>query len=83
MLVLSSTELSVQHEHKQHSLQSKITSYIVARMAAALQVFARWYRPPELLFGSNCYGACIDIWAVGCVFAGESEVIADQAAICC
>ena len=33
------------------------------------QVFARWYRPPELLFGSTCYGPGVDIWALGCVFA--------------
>ncbi len=32
-------------------------------------MFARWYRPPELLFGSTCYGSSIDIWAAGCVFA--------------
>ena len=34
------------------------------------QVFARWYRPPELLFGSTCYGPSVDVWALGCVFAG-------------
>jgi cyclin-dependent kinase 7 len=33
-------------------------------------VFARWYRAPELLFGSQSYGASIDIWAAGCTFAG-------------
>jgi serine/threonine protein kinase len=33
-------------------------------------VFARWYRAPELLFGSQSYGASTDIWAAGCVFAG-------------
>ncbi len=33
------------------------------------QVFARWYRPPELLFGSTCYGPGVDVWALGCVFA--------------
>ena len=33
------------------------------------QVFARWYRPPELLFGSTCYGPSVDVWALGCVFA--------------
>jgi cyclin-dependent kinase 7 len=48
------------------------------------QVFARWYRPPELLYGSTCYGPCVDIWAAGCVFAelllrrpwfpGESDI---------
>lgn len=32
-------------------------------------VFARWYRSPELLFGSTAYGASVDIWAAGCVFA--------------
>ena len=34
------------------------------------QVFTRWYRPPELLFGATCYGPSVDMWAAGCVFAG-------------
>ena len=33
------------------------------------QVFARWYRAPELLLGSKAYGPGVDVWAVGCVFA--------------
>ena len=33
------------------------------------QVFARWYRAPELFFGSTCYGPGVDVWAAGCVFA--------------
>ncbi|CAN6902580.1 hypothetical protein Bca4012_094241 [Brassica carinata] len=33
------------------------------------QVFARWYRAPELLFGAKQYGAAVDVWAAGCVFA--------------
>ncbi|EFJ13294.1 hypothetical protein SELMODRAFT_100958 [Selaginella moellendorffii] len=33
------------------------------------QVFARWYRSPELLFGSKQYGSGVDIWAAGCIFA--------------
>ncbi|CAK9212297.1 unnamed protein product [Sphagnum jensenii] len=33
------------------------------------QVFARWYRAPELLFGSKLYGPGVDIWAAGCIFA--------------
>ena len=34
------------------------------------QVFARWYRSPELLFGSTMYGFAPDVWAAGCIFAG-------------
>mmetsp|Transcript_7358 Transcript_7358/g.19680 ORF Transcript_7358/g.19680 Transcript_7358/m.19680 type:complete len:364 (+) Transcript_7358:317-1408(+) len=33
------------------------------------QVFARWYRPPELFFGASSYGFGIDVWAAGCIFA--------------
>ena len=33
------------------------------------QVVTRWYRPPELLFGANSYGAGVDMWAVGCIFS--------------
>ncbi|CAL9136955.1 cyclin-dependent kinase [Musa troglodytarum] len=33
------------------------------------QVFARWYRAPELLYGSKQYGAGVDVWAAGCIFA--------------
>ena len=47
-------------------------------------VATRWYRPPELLLGSDNYGKDVDMWAVGCimgemitgepVFPGESDV---------
>jgi len=33
------------------------------------QVFAKWYRPPELLYGATDYDMSVDMWAVGCVFA--------------
>ena len=29
----------------------------------------RWYRPPELLYGSRNYGSAVDVWSVGCIFA--------------
>ncbi|CEF98641.1 Serine/threonine-protein kinase, active site [Ostreococcus tauri] len=48
------------------------------------QVFARWYRAPELLLGSKTYGPGVDVWAVGCIlaelmlrkpfFAGSSDI---------
>lgn len=33
------------------------------------QVFALWYRAPELLFGSKQYGSGVDVWAAACIFA--------------
>lgn len=33
------------------------------------QVSTRWYRSPEVLFGSKTYGFAVDMWSVGCVFA--------------
>lgn len=47
-------------------------------------VVTRWYRAPELLLGARQYGAGVDIWAVGAIFAelmlrtpfiaGESDI---------
>jgi len=42
-------------------------------MPFCIQVFARWYRPPELFFGASSYGFGVDIWAAGCIFAGEGR----------
>lgn len=33
------------------------------------QVVTRWYRAPELLYGSRMYSTGIDIWAIGCILA--------------
>uniref|UniRef100_A0A7S4GJF2 [RNA-polymerase]-subunit kinase n=1 Tax=Eutreptiella gymnastica TaxID=73025 RepID=A0A7S4GJF2_9EUGL len=33
------------------------------------EVATRWYRAPELLFGSRKYTNTVDMWAAGCVFA--------------
>lgn len=48
------------------------------------QVCTRWYRSPELLYGSNTYDLSIDMWSVGCIvgeicqrwplFKGESDI---------
>lgn len=32
-------------------------------------VGTRWYRAPELLYGSTSYGLEIDLWSLGCIFA--------------
>ncbi|MEW5316437.1 MAG: hypothetical protein WDW38_007810 [Sanguina aurantia] len=31
------------------------------------QVCSRWYRSPELLYGSTSYGPAVDMWGAGCV----------------
>lgn len=32
-------------------------------------VATRWYRAPEILFGSNTYDFSVDMWAAGCILA--------------
>ena len=34
-----------------------------------LEVGSRWYKAPEILFGSKNYGQEVDLWALGCVIA--------------
>jgi len=43
--------------------------YPVLKIKFGNQVFARWYRAPELLFGSKQYGPGVDVWAAACIFA--------------
>lgn len=40
-----------------------------SRKCYSPQVATRWYRAPEILWGTQIYGSSIDMWAVGCVFA--------------
>ncbi|GFY87013.1 protein kinase superfamily protein [Actinidia rufa] len=48
-----------------------LANYINVRHRQALtsRVVTLWYRPPELLLGSTNYGAFVDMWSAGCVFA--------------
>lgn len=34
-----------------------------------LEVGSRWYKAPELLFGSKNYNSKIDLWSLGCILA--------------
>ena len=38
------------------------------------QVCTRWYRAPELLYGSNRYSFDVDIWSVGCIIAEMDQI---------
>ena len=33
------------------------------------EVVTLWYRPPDVLLGSQKYSNNIDVWSVGCIFA--------------
>lgn len=73
-----------------HNGRIKITDFGLARYFGSPnriythQVVTRWYRAPELLYGSRSYGVGVDIWAMGCiigelllrvpVFQGESDL---------
>ncbi|XP_025069501.1 cyclin-dependent kinase 20 isoform X7 [Alligator sinensis] len=71
--------------------QLKIADFGLARVLApesqrpySHQVATRWYRAPELLYGSRHYDEGVDLWAVGCIvgellthsplFPGESDI---------
>lgn len=55
-------------------------------------VATRWYRAPELLFGSGLYGEGVDLWGLACImaellgcaplFPGEDDVDQLQKARC-
>jgi len=32
------------------------------------RVITLWYRPPELILGTNSYGTAVDQWGIGCIF---------------
>lgn len=58
-----------------HDGAIKIADFGLARIYAANepnrqyshQVATRWYRAPELLYGSRNYTPAVDLWAVGCI----------------
>jgi serine/threonine protein kinase len=41
------------------------------------RVITLWFRPPEVLLGSDTYGPEVDIWGLGCIFA---ELFLEKAA---
>ncbi|KAF1743547.1 hypothetical protein MXB_3192, partial [Myxobolus squamalis] len=54
----------------------KICDFGLARVTIPKNIFSaimteyvatRWYRAPEIMLNSRCYGLAIDIWSVGCI----------------
>jgi serine/threonine protein kinase len=35
------------------------------------EVVTLWYRPPDVLLGNRKYSTPVDIWSIGCIFAGK------------
>ena len=35
----------------------------------SIEGFSRWYKAPEILFGSRTYDSGVDIWSIGCIYA--------------
>lgn len=44
-------------------------AYGIPVAAFSSEVVTLWYRPPDVLLGSNNYSTHIDIWSVGCIMA--------------
>jgi serine/threonine protein kinase len=65
-----------------------LTTSFVTPPYLSNNVVSLYYRPPELLMGSHCYGPEIDIWSAGCIlvelltnnylFAGANERYVDH-----
>ncbi|KAH8739448.1 cdc2-related protein kinase [Cryptosporidium ryanae] len=63
----------------------KLADFGLARMydsrnkAYTNRVITLWYRPPELLLGSQVYDTAVDMWSVGCILG---ELILQQPLFC-
>lgn len=55
------------------SCSLKLADFGLARLLSAEdmthEVATRWYRAPELLFGSRRYDGKVDVWGAGCILA--------------
>lgn len=44
-------------------------TYGIPVKSMASEVVTLWYRPPDILMGSEHYTTSVDIWSIGCIFA--------------
>lgn len=45
----------------------------MTKTPCAHEVVTLWYRAPEILLGDKHYSPAVDIWSVGCIFAGVAS----------
>lgn len=50
---------SVESRNNSLTFRKELTGHVVSR----------WYRAPEIILLNKQYGAPIDVWAIGCIFA--------------
>lgn len=60
---------SDQEDPFQHSYSYEAEEGLGPNGSLTSCVGTRWFRAPELLYGSTEYGLEIDLWSVGCIFA--------------
>ena len=48
---------------------SSRNSKLILKKELTRHVVSRWYRAPEIILLNKQYGAPIDSWAIGCIFA--------------
>ncbi len=53
------TKRLIKTKDKRKNMKRELTGHVVTR----------WYRAPELILLEKDYGAAIDVWSVGCIFA--------------
>jgi mitogen-activated protein kinase 1/3 len=67
-------------EEKRHDINRSIIETVYSSIASRNSslsyrkeltghVVSRWYRAPEIILLNKQYGAPIDVWAIGCIFA--------------
>jgi mitogen-activated protein kinase 1/3 len=68
--------MSTLEEEKRHSIVETLYSSVASRNSSLSyrkeltgHVVSRWYRAPEIILLNKQYGAPIDVWAIGCIFA--------------
>ena len=62
-------EGSGEHSHGRRASGDGVLLDSPRREPMTSRVITLWYRPPELLLGSQRYGAEVDMWSAGCLLA--------------
>ena len=77
-------EKKAPEEQKKKEIQTQIQKTRELRRSMKRQltghVVTRWYRAPEIILLEKDYGAAVDVWSVGCIFAELLSMMKENAA---